>query len=369
MPPRSDIGPDPTLELARDVWQRGLEALTRPPAASPAHIDWLRRQKPVGMQDGWVLLAYPNEIEARVAHATEATVRLSNRLRAARIAEGVRTCVVPAKTVAPAPAVATRPPWERRPVYMPSFLVSTTLPHRDPKAPEFTRVNGSVITTLHAPRRIGVPFGVYARLILMHIATRATVLRSPRLRLGRSVNEFLARMGIRNSGGDRGESTRSRNQLDRICATTFTTTHLSPYGGSNLVVADRWMEATAAGVEVHLSDRFFEQVTRSAVPLDPVILKTLRQSPLSIDLYGWLTHRARTLHEPARITWPSIQRQFGSEYSRRRDFRRKFEEHLTRVSAAWPLGPRVDVEALRVVLHPTPPSVGSYIDRSNAKHG
>jgi len=231
------------------------------------------------------------------------------------------------------------------------------------------RINGKVTTTLHAPSRPGLPFGVYPRLILIQIATAAMLTKRRDFRLGRSINELLSRMGIGNDGGKGGRSTLARDQLDRICATTLTTTHLSPYGGSNLVVADRWLEQAEDGLRIALSDRFFEQATKSAVPLDPYILRQLRRSPLSIDIYGWLTYRMSRLEEPTTISWPSIERQFGSEYKHPRQFRWMFRKCLGRIKEAWTGELGVEVQAQRVLLAPSPPSVMSRTERSNASRG
>lgn len=377
-----DLDNHPTRLQAQLAYLKGIEALSGHPEARPAHIHWLQRQKPVAMtDDGWILVAYPNETEARLAYANEAMVRLGHRLRAIEAAQGVQALAVGAQD-GPAPCKGSsdskrrprrdeRQPWERRPVYMPAFLVATTLPHSDPKASEFTRINGKLTTTLHAPRRPGLPFGVYPRLILIQIATSAVLTKSREFQAGRSINELLSRMGLSHSGGTGGggQSTLARDQLNRICATTFTTTHLSPYGGSNLTVADHWLEKTEDGLMIELSERFFEQATKSAVALDPFILRQLRRSPLSIDIYGWLTYRMSRLEEPTTISWPSIERQFGSEYKHPRQFRWMFRKCLGRIKDAWPGELDVEVQDTRVALHPGPPSVASRRERSNAKGG
>ncbi len=87
------------------------------------------------------------------------------------------------------------------------------------------------------------------------------------------------------------------------------------------MLADRWMEQGPKGREVILGERFFEQATKSAVPLDPVIVRTLRRSPLA------------------------------------------------QVVQAWPGQLRVEAQDRRVVLDPGPPSVGSWMEHQNAKHG
>lgn len=307
-------------------------------------------------------------------------VRLEHKLRNERIAKGLEIHAAPREgpsadsreptsTRKKTRAAKESPPWERRSVYMPAFLVATTLPHSDPATSEYRRVNGKTVTSLLSPRHKGIPYGVYARLILIDLTTLAVRTRRRKVIVGRSMREFLSRMGISKSGGAGGQLTLATEQLDRLCATTFKTTHLSKFGGISLDTADQWMEKTDSGLTVTLSERFFEQATKSAVPLDPIILRKVRRSPLSIDIYGWITYRMATLEEPVSISWPSLEKQFGSEYKHPRQFRWKFGQCLDRVKNAWPAELRVAISEKSVRLDPGPPSVSSRSERHNAKHG
>ncbi len=379
MPKPSNTDRHPSRGQAQIAFGKAVEALAREPDVREGQIEWLRRQRPVAIDvDDRVLLTYPSEVEARLARCSEAMVRLDHKLRGERLAAGLSFAVAhvrngPSRPQSPSPArPAARSgcaPWERQPVYLPSFLVATTLPHTDPKASEFTRVNGKIRTTLHAPKRIGLPYGVYARLIMIHLATGAVRTRSRRFVVGRSINELLARMRISNSGGRGGQSTRARNQLDRLCATTFTTTTLLGNQGENLVIADRWLEKGPKGREVILGERFFEQATKSAVPLDPFVVRTLRPSPLALDLYAWLSYRMASLKYTVTVSWPLVEAQFGSEYARPRDFRAKFRKQLARVTEVWPGPLGIEADERRVVLDPGPPSVASRTERWDAKRG
>ncbi len=378
IPSDVDLSEHPTGKRAQLAFLQGVEDLARHPGARPAHIHWLRRQRPVAMNDdGWILITHPNETEAELADASEAMVRLEHRLRAEGLAPGIINAVDAstnepgnAQDGAKASRASThgkeRQPWERQPVYMPAFLVATTLPHSDPKTSEFTRINGKVRTTLVSTKRTGLPFGVYPRLLVVQLATSAVRTKGRRFPVGRSINDLFAKMGISNSGGG-SQSTLARDQLNRLCTTSFVTTHLSRYGGHKIDVADRWIEKTEGGLVVELSERFFLQSTKSAVPLDPFVLRQVRRSPLSLDVYGWLTYRLSTLEEPTSIGWPSLENQFGSEYARPRDFRRRFREAVDRVTSAWSGTLGIEVDDRRVTLRPGPPSVASRTERRNAK--
>ena len=360
--PKLDLEAHPTRGEAQIAYLQGLELLAQQqPPCPPSQIAWLRGLKPVAVLENFVVVLFPNQEQAVQHGASGPFLRLGHCLKYNGVAAG-------AYAVSPkaAPPLPRQPVWEHPTVFMPSFLVSTTLPHRQPAGSEFTRVNGMVRTTLVAPKRVGLPFGTYPRLILIHLATAAKRANSRKFPVGRTINELLRQMRIGESGGARGEATRAREQLDRLCSTSFVTTHNSKYGGSMMDVADRWLEKTGNALEVVLSDRFFTQVAESAVPLDAVILNKVRRSPLSIDAYGWLTHRMNTVDKRTANTWRNIEKQFGSEYSEPRQFRRRFRQAVERVKAAWP-DLAVEFEERTVVLSPTRPSVSSRTERSNAK--
>ncbi|MGB5573344.1 MAG: pirin, partial [Thermoanaerobaculia bacterium] len=57
--------------------------------------------------------------------------------------------------------------------FMPRILVLTNLPHRRPKSHRFDRFNGRHTLRLSAPRRIGLPYGSYPRLLLAYLTTQA----------------------------------------------------------------------------------------------------------------------------------------------------------------------------------------------------
>ena len=368
-----DLENHPSRVPAQIAYLKGVEALAKDPdRAGEAH--WLRRQDVAAInQEGWILVLQGNETEARLANANEAMVRLGHMLRAKGLAKGVYNVARPAPQARPGEAskrgqrAAGRAPWDRPVVFMPAFLVATTLPHRKPPGTEFSRANGKVQTTLVSTKRAGLPFGIYPRLIVIYLATTAKRTGIRRLMVARSINELLGQMGIADSGGKAGPATLARDQLDRLCTTTFVTTHNSKYGGHKLDVADKWLEKTHGGLEVELSERFYDQATKSAVPLDPVILRAVRRSPLSIDAYGWLTYRMNTLQEPTAITWPQLQNQFGSEYRNARQFRWRFRQAVERVKAVWHGELGIEIQERRVILTPGPPSVTSRHERSNAK--
>jgi len=110
--------------------------------------------------------------------------------------------------------------------YMARILIQTNLPHGDPgDVPAWTRRNGKFVLQITPgatvgvvpARQLGIPFGIYPRLILAYVTTEALRPRSPLIRLGRNLSETMERVGpLRCTGGQRGTITRFKEQLMRL---------------------------------------------------------------------------------------------------------------------------------------------------------
>jgi hypothetical protein len=93
---------------------------------------------------------------------------------------------------------------------------------------------------------------------------------------------------------------------------------------------------------VTLSEHFFNEVIDRPVPIDMRAIKALKQSPMALDIYTWLTYRASYLKRPTVIPWASLALQFGSDYTRLRAFKEAFLRELKKVILVYG---QVQVEA------------------------
>ena len=87
-------------------------------------------------------------------------------------------------------------------------LVLVTLPHKDPgDVPEWIRRNGNITLAIQLGYKddpkdnrrrvcIGYPYGSTARLILYWIVTETRRTGEPRLELGKSLADFMRKLGI-----------------------------------------------------------------------------------------------------------------------------------------------------------------------------
>ena len=76
---------------------------------------------------------------------------------------------------------------------------------------------------------------------------------------------------------------------------------------------------------VQLAPRYFDSLTKHAVPLDSRAVAALAHSALDLDIYAWLAQRLHRIPKgkPQTITWQALKSQFGPEYDRLREFRRE----------------------------------------------
>lgn len=232
-------------------------------------------------------------------------------------------------------------------------MIQATLPHSKVAGNEFERRNGNYTLTLLAPSKVGLPYGTIPRLLLAWLTTEAVKTRSRELELGDNLSGFMAELGMMPTGGRWGSITRLKDQTRRLFSCTVSATYedgqksafLNQSIASNAMLWWDDKDPEQAGLwqsTVTLSESFFNEVVSHPVPVDMRALEALRKSPLALDIYFWLTHRASYAKRPSVIRWSALALQFGSEYTRQRDFKAAFLAELRKVFAVY-CGVQVEV--------------------------
>lgn len=231
--------------------------------------------------------------------------------------------------------------------FMARAMVQATLPHRKVEGAYFQRINGKFTLTLLAPPTIGLPYGSIPRLLLAWLTTEAVKTKSRELELGDSMSAFMRELGLVPTGGRWGSITRLKTQTSRLFCSTVSASYkdadrLEEVGYR---LADRsvlWWDAKSPDQAslwrstVTLSAPFFDEVVSHPVPVDMRALKALKQSPLALDIYCWLTYRMSYLSKPTTIPWEGLSNQFGSNYADIKNFRAHFIKALQQVLAVYP---------------------------------
>lgn len=262
------------------------------------------------------------------------------------------------------------------------ILTQAFLPHSDPKKPGWVRTNGNFTLSLKSGYQVGedgeasfvgLPYGSIPRILLAwlnneaHKNSQKELLDNPRIiYLGRSLSEFLEKLGIERTGGKRGGITRFKNQAERLFRSQISvkyTDHKS-VAETNIQVTDSmfyfWDNETPEQTsiwenQIELSDRFYQLLLKNPVPLDWRILKSLKRSPMALDLYMWLTHRMSYLKKPSSIRWETLQKQIGADIEDIYKFRQQVRKHLKKIAVVWR---ELDVDVSKtdfVTLNPSSP--------------
>jgi len=249
-------------------------------------------------------------------------------------------------------------------------LIQCSFPHADPgESHTFTRKNGWLELTLGTTRpETGLPYGVPARLLTIYAASEAVRTKSPEIFLGTSVHDFLRRLDVPITRGDRGSLRVYANQLLKLihCTLTIDENIKDASGRTGLHIrqalfaeeARLWWDDDTRGVgqgsSLVLSSVLFHSILDRSAPLSTSAIKRLRKSPMDLDVYAWLAHRLFHLSKPSIITWKQLSEQFGHGYAEVRTFKRFFNESLKRVQAVYPEA-KLKVGEVGVVLMPSKP--------------
>ena len=236
--------------------------------------------------------------------------------------------------------------------FMARLLALCSLPRTNPgNRHQYKRVNGPFRLYMQAGPETKLPFGTNPRLILAWVCTEAVRTGSRDIVLGRSLSEFMRKLGISSTDG-RGQA-RLRNQMERLfsCNVSMIYKDDNHRASAFAVLADLtdfWWnpkQPNQPGLwesKVRLSESFFNEIVSHPVPLDMNTLKALKRSPLGLDLYLWLVYRTFALRAPLRLTWRLLYRQFGAHPSKASDkrtvqnFRSRAVYELKKIKLAWP---------------------------------
>lgn len=248
------------------------------------------------------------------------------------------------------------------------LLAQTTLPHRNPgDVAVYERSNGAVRLYVQPHPKRGVPYGSYPRLLLAWITTEAVRRKNRRLVLGENLSSFMQHLGLIPSGGRWGTIWRLRNQMERLLASRIIADYEGKEGSGmrQMVVADGydlWWEpkdpdqAALWESSIVLSEGFYAEIVRHPIPLDMRVLRAIKQSPLALDLYTWLTYRVSRLDRPVALSWSQLHDQFGADYKEAKVFAQEAKKHLRRLRVLWP-ELRYETPRGRLLVHPGKPHV------------
>jgi hypothetical protein len=230
---------------------------------------------------------------------------------------------------------------------------------------------------------IGIPYGSRARMILLYLQTKALQANSPIVELGRSMNDWLDRMGIGDkpetaSTGETGSKPNKRaggntyaqvrKQAHRIssCALSFfwsgdeVEARQNGYFVRNEINVRRASDSTQGDFwrdTVELDPVFFDALKRHPVPLWEPALRRISGKSQAIDIYLWLAYRLQHIDKPTPISWMSLHKQFGSSVSELKHFKQDFIRNLQLALAVYPDARVHEDDKRGFILQPSQPAI------------
>ena len=239
--------------------------------------------------------------------------------------------------------------------FMARLMTLCSLPRTNPgNRLQYIRRNGPYTLGMTAGINNKLPYGNIPRLLLAWVCTEAVRTQVRELVLGRSLSEFMCKLGIAPvGGGTTGARTRLRNQMKRLFNThvqlIYEDDQLSASVNSPVVSrTELWWdprrpdEPVLWDSKIRLGEDLFNEIIRHPVPLDMNVLKALKRSSLGLDLYLWLTYRTFSLNRPMQLSWARLYRQFGAHPAKANDqitvrnFRKDCLRELVKIKTAWP---------------------------------
>ena len=256
--------------------------------------------------------------------------------------------------------------------FMGRMMALCSLPRTNPgNRKEYVRQNGPYALGMTAGVRNKLPYGAPPRLILSWLCTEAVRTGSREIVLGKSLSDFMTKLGITCTNGR--TQARLRNQMKRLFGCSVSMIYEDKHSEARVssFVADRavfWWDPKQpdqAGrweSKIRLGEDFFNEIISHPVPLNMNTLKAIKRSPLGLDLYLWLTYRVFALRGAQPITWRQMYRQFGVDPDNAGDnvtvqnFRRKVLRELKKIKLAWP---ELNYSTGRgvLILHPSTPTI------------
>jgi NACalpha-BTF3-like transcription factor len=239
-------------------------------------------------------------------------------------------------------------PWMSH-AFISKLMTQVSLPYRKPKngVKEVVRRNGNLTVKFTATGDC-LPYGKYPRLFEMYACTMVKAgdpsfdPETRTLNLGTTFREFLQLIKVP-VGGRQMQSI--KKQLENLFSCVYTldngtstTTDRHGFVVANDAHID-WLrnEPQEHGLfenTVRFSQEYIDYLRDSPVPVDLSIVAQLN-SPMSLDVYWWLTRRYSYLHERQSITWQQLYNQFGSSDAMK-SFKQSFQRAVDEVSYVYP---------------------------------
>ena len=249
-----------------------------------------------------------------------------------------------------------------------SGFALTSLPHKPIRELTWKREGANLRLVIQSgidsnEKPLGLPYGSYARYILLFLQSQAVKTQSRDIQLGRSMRVWLGTMGLSIGGTTYRMANEQARRISGCTLNFFTDRGNQEFmrrGGfvdGTITMTDVLSDQPSLWQEkVLLNEEFYQALIEHPVPVSETALKAIGPRSLVIDVYIWLAYRLHALKKNIEIGWPALQAQFGGGVQAIRQFRAYFLEVLELALAAYP-DARVTVGGRGLILHPSRPAI------------
>jgi hypothetical protein len=250
-----------------------------------------------------------------------------------------------------------------------SGFALTSLPHKPQESPTWRREGHNLTLVLQAgidrnERSLGLPYGSYARFILLFLQSEAIRTRSREVELGRSMKVWLGgKMGLSIGGMTYKKVSEQARRISGCTLTFFADRAGAQIKSRGGFVKSEITMTSALGEQptlwqdrVMLDEDFFRALSEHPVPVSETALRAIGPRSMVIDVYIWLAYRLHALKKDVEVGWPALYAQFGAGFGTIRRFRQHFLECLGLALAAYPEA-RIVVGNRGLILMPSRPAI------------
>ena len=249
-----------------------------------------------------------------------------------------------------------------------SGFALTSLPHK-PQTDLLWKREGYNLTMLlesgrdRSGKPLGLPYGSYARFILLFLQSEAIRTNSREVELGRSMRVWMGSMGLSIGGTTYRMVSQQALRISGCTLTFFTDRQGAQVKSKGGFVKTEITMANVLGEQpslwqdrVLLDEDFYRALREHPVPVSEAALRAIGPRSLVLDIFVWLSYRLHALKRDVEVGWPALHAQFGSGFTRLRRFREHFIEGLGLALAAYP-DARVELSERGVILKPSRPAI------------
>ena len=249
-----------------------------------------------------------------------------------------------------------------------SGFALTSLPHKPQTDLVWRREGYNLILLLESGRDssgvpVGLPYGSYARFILLFLQSEAIKTSSREIELGRSMRVWLGSMGL-SIGGTTYRMVSEQAKRISGCRLQF----FAEKDGKEIMRHGGFVDGSISMVGVSddqgglwqdrvlLNEEFYRALREHPVPVSESALSAIGPRSMVIDVYIWLAYRLHALKRDVDVGWAALYSQFGGGFQLIRKFRTHFIDCLELALAAYPEA-RVSIGERGITLRPSRPAI------------